>query len=345
MHLLLVEDEDAIRSALTRGLASGGNTVDGAATLAEARAKAAKRHPDALVTDLKLPDGLGLDLAEELGVPFIQMTGYGTFDDAVRAIRLGCVEFFIKPVSLRDLRRALERVAGRVVSDATPTVIDPERGISLRIIGDRPEPRPLAIAHTSWHSPATALAAWHTLQAAAPCLRHRQVVAELLRFVPSGRMVINRDERQWVAWLDTGDLIPDGRDFPECRSHLHTLARRVTWLADGGVVVETPVDMPHAPASGTPNPAHLAWHGDLASSELLWPQELLSAEVVDLSDVVAAGTWIHDWFRAHPGQGVVGASPDIRRQFEHAGLPILWRDPRSHGVSAQEKAELFGLSS
>ena len=40
MHLLLVEDEDAIRSALVRGLASGGNTVDGAASLAEARAKA-----------------------------------------------------------------------------------------------------------------------------------------------------------------------------------------------------------------------------------------------------------------------------------------------------------------
>jgi DNA-binding response OmpR family regulator len=34
MHLLLVEDEDAIRSALARGLATGGNTVDAAATLA-----------------------------------------------------------------------------------------------------------------------------------------------------------------------------------------------------------------------------------------------------------------------------------------------------------------------
>jgi ActR/RegA family two-component response regulator len=345
MHLLLVEDEDAIRSALTRGLAVGGHTVDGAATLAEARAKAAHHHPDALVTDLKLPDGLGLDLAEELGVPFIQMTGYGTFDDAVRAIRLGCVEFFIKPVSLRDLRRALERVAGRVISDATPTVIDPQRSIRLRLIGDRPEPRPLAIAHATWDSPPTALAAWHALQPAAPCLRHRQVLAELLRLVPSGRVVINRDERQWVAWLDTGDLIPDGRDFPESRSHLQILARRVTWLADGGVVVETPADMPHPLAGGPPNPDHLAWIGELAASELLIPQELPTAEVVDLSEVVAAGTWIHDWFRAHPGQGVVGALPDIRRQFEHAGLPILWRDPRSHGVSAQEKAELFGLSS
>ena len=347
MHVLLVEDEDAIRSALTRGLASGGNTVDGAATLAEARAKAAKRHPDALVTDLKLPDGLGLDLAEELGVPFVQMTGYGTFDDAVRAIRLGCVDFFIKPVSLRDLRRSLERIAGRVTTDATPTVIDPERGIVLRIIGDRPEPRPLSIAHARWDSApsssaTTAIAAWHALQSAAPCLRHRQVIAELIRLFPAGRVVINQDERQWMAWLDTGDLIPDGRDFPESRSHLQTLARRVTWLADGGVVVEVPRNVPPPPAGGIPNPAHLAWRGTLVTNELLWPQELDTAEIVDLSDIHAVGTWIHDWFRAHPGQGVVGANPDVRRQFEHAGLPILWRDPRTSGVSAQERAELFG---
>ncbi len=348
MHVLLVEDEHAIRSALTRGLATPGITVDGAATLAEARAKAAMRHPDALVTDLKLPDGLGLDLAQELGVPFVQMTGYGTFDDAVRAIRLGCVDFFIKPVSLRDLRRALEHIAGRVATDASPTVVDPERGIALRVIGDRPEQRPLAIAQFQWQSPAEAPTAWQALQSGtlgapiAPSLRHRQVIAELVRLVPAGRIVINRDDRQWVAWLDTGDLIPDGRDFPECRSHLQFLARRVTWLADGGAVVEVPRDVPAASAGQAPNPAHTVWQGETTPHELLWPQALTRGEIIDLSDIAAAGTWIHEWFREHPGQGVVGARPDLRRQFEHAGLPILWRDPRSVGVSAAEKAELFG---
>lgn len=342
MHLLLVEDEDAIRSALARGLASDDITVDAAATLAEARAKAATRHPDALVTDLKLPDGLGLDLAEELGVPFVQMTGYGTFDDAVRAIHLGCVDFFTKPVSLRALRRSLERIAGRVSTDLRPTVVDPERGVTLRLVGDQPEQRPLAIAQAHWDSPTTAHAAWLALQSAAPCLRHRQILAELLRLVPTGRIVINRDDRQWVAWLDTGDLIPDGRDFPESRSHLQFLARRVTWLADGGVVAEAPREITAFPGGQPPNPAHTAWRGESTPDELLWPQELPISEIVDLSDIAAAGTWIHDWFRAHPGQGVVGARPDLRRQLEHAGLPILWRDPRTTGVSAQEKAELFG---
>lgn len=335
MHLLLVEDEDAIRSALTRGLANHGTTVDAAATLAEARAKAATRRPDVLVTDLKLPDGLGLDLAQELGVPFVQMTGYGTFDDAVRAIRLGCVDFFTKPVSLRDLRRSLERVAGRVAASGDPLVIDPEGGVVLHVTGDRPETRPLAVASTAWASPLAAGDAWRSLSPSAPSRLHRQLLAELIRLVPAGRVVVNRDDRRWIAWLDTGDLIPDGRDFPEVREHLGHLARSVRWLADGGVLVEAPPEAqsPDLPACGQDD----GWAG-----ELLWPRELPPGEVIDLSVTSALGTWSYEWFRDHPGQAVVGARPDIRRQLESAHLPVLFRDPRAVGVTAQEKAELFG---
>lgn len=345
MHLLLVEDEDAIRSALVRGLSTGGSTVDGAATLAEARAKAAAHRPDALITDLKLPDGLGLDLAQELGVPFVQMTGFGTFDDAVRAIRLGCVDFFVKPVSLRELRRSLERIAERGSSAAAMAVIDtsdPLQPVRVQRVGDHLERRPLTSRNAAWSDTATAGAAYRQLAALTAHRRHRQVLAELLRLVPAGRIVINHDAARWTAWLDTGDLIPDGRDFPEIRAHLATLARDLQWLADGGTLAELPGTLPSAGAVAVAAHHHSAvlWRGAITPDELLWPQELPPGTTIDLSPITAIGTWIHEWFRARPGQAVVGAQPEVRRQLEHAGLPVLWRDPRS-GVSAAEKADLF----
>jgi DNA-binding response OmpR family regulator len=338
MHLLLVEDEDAIRSALVRGLASGGNTVDGAASLAEARAKAAVRRPDVLVTDLKLPDGLGLDLAQELGVPFVQMTGYGTFDDAVRAIRLGCIDFFTKPVSLRDLRRALERIPGRAVGTVGTQLFDPAGGVILQVSGDRPERRRFAVQAVEWADEAGACSAWQSVRSVGSTLRQRQLLAELLRLVPSGRLVVNRDDLRWIAWLDTGDLMPDGRDHPDGRARLEQLAKRICWLADGGVLVEDLAQAAAAyePAAAEPDPG-TGWYG-----ELLWPHSVAEAAVIDLAAVTACGTWLYAWFRAHPGQAVVGARPEIRRQLEQAGLAILFRDPRSIGVTSAERADLLG---
>ena len=338
MHLLLVEDEDAIRSALVRGLASGGNTVDGAASLAEARAKAAVRRPDALVTDLKLPDGLGLDLAQELGVPFVQMTGYGTFDDAVRAIRLGCIDFFTKPVSLRDLRRALERIPGRGLGQVGTQLIDPAGGVILQVSGDRPERRRFAVQAVSWSDEAEATSSWQTVRGAASTLRQRQLLAEMLRLVQAGRLVVNRDDQRWAAWLDTGDLMPDGRDCPDGRARLEQLAKKVCWLADGGVLVEdTAQDTAAYEPAGTQQDPGTGWYG-----ELLWPQPLTATALIDLAPVTACGTWLYAWFRAHPGQAVVGARAEIRRQLEQAGLAILFRDPRSIGVTAAERVELLG---
>jgi len=122
MRLLIVEDEAAIRSALARGLAQGGNEVIAAASLAEAREIARTRPPEALLSDLKLPDGSGLDFAGELGVPFIMMSGYASFDDAVAALRMGGVDFFTKPVAIKDLRRALERLQARARNDGLQVI-------------------------------------------------------------------------------------------------------------------------------------------------------------------------------------------------------------------------------
>jgi hypothetical protein len=83
------------------------------------------------------------------------------------------------------------------------------------------------------------------------------------------------------------------------------------------------------------------WVGALIADELLWPQELIEADVIDLSGITAVGTWIHVWFRARPNQSVVGARPEVRRQLEAAGVPIVFRDHASVGVTSQERGLLL----
>jgi ActR/RegA family two-component response regulator len=233
MHVLVVEDEEAIRSALVRSLGRGGTTVAAAATLAEARALAVAARPDALISDLKLPDGSGLDLARELGVPIILMTGYGTFDDAVAALRLGAIDFFTKPVALRDLRHALERVA---VGTGTIEVGDPVLGRAVSVRGDQAAVAPFGAHSWGWTSEQGGRDAFRGQSLAAPRLDHRRVLAELCQLVPAGRVDIERRGGRWTAWLDTGDILPDHRDSADAGRLLESLATRVVWLTDGGVV-------------------------------------------------------------------------------------------------------------
>lgn len=227
MHLLVVEDEDAIRHALTRGLATLGVTVAAAASLSEARERVAVKRPDALVSDLKLPDGTGLDLARELGVPFVLMTGYGTFDDAVAALRLGCIDFFTKPVPIRDLRHAVDRIRGRL--HAGPTVVEaPAEAVVVASPGEGDAVVRLGAA--GWSTPDDARAAWGRLQTLAPAASHRQVLAECLQAVGSGRAVVNLRDDRWllrmrsecgVSWTDEVKRVVE-----DCASSVH-------WSSDG----------------------------------------------------------------------------------------------------------------
>ena len=86
---------------------------------------------------------------------------------------------------------------------------------------------------------------------------------------------------------------------------------------------------------------YVRWTGTLVEDELLWPQALPESPVIDLGGINAIGTWIHAWFRARPGHAVVNAHPEVRRQLQDAGVPILFRDPTVVGISAIERTELL----
>src|SRR5260370_22837723 len=112
--ILLVDDEDAIRFAVHDYLETTGFAVEEAADLRKARALLRTRMPDAIVLDHRLPDGESLDLISEIRafnptVPFIVLTGHGTIDLAVSAVKSGADHFCIKLVQPPRLKGFLIR--------------------------------------------------------------------------------------------------------------------------------------------------------------------------------------------------------------------------------------------
>ena len=113
-RVLIVEDEPVVRFGMRDFLESRGYDVEEAASLEQARAAFQRSHPDAVVLDYLLPDGNALDLLEELHgadpqMPIVVLTGHGSIDLAVRAIKEGAENFLTKPVELPALAILLER--------------------------------------------------------------------------------------------------------------------------------------------------------------------------------------------------------------------------------------------
>lgn len=107
--LLLIEDEDLLRSELERYFRKAGWKVAAAASLAQARAMLLDAlHPLVVVSDMSLPDGNALDLLEAAGgqgdvSEWLFLTGFGGVADSVRALRLGAYDFLEKPCDLGHL--------------------------------------------------------------------------------------------------------------------------------------------------------------------------------------------------------------------------------------------------
>jgi DNA-binding NtrC family response regulator len=135
--VLLVDDDVQMRNVLALYLRRCGFGVREAANLADARQLQAKEAPDLTIVDYHLPDGTAFDLLNstrerESSEAVIVLTGLGTIDLAVRAIKSGAEHFLTKPVDLESLeilvRRTLEQQRDRrqraftaAVASAAPT--------------------------------------------------------------------------------------------------------------------------------------------------------------------------------------------------------------------------------
>ncbi|MCS0809767.1 sigma-54 dependent transcriptional regulator [Massilia agilis] len=140
-RILVVDDEADLRELLEITLLKMGLDVDSAATLGEARALLA-RHAYALVlTDMRLPDGLGLELVREVTAaykctPIAVVTAYGSAENAVVALKAGAFDYVTKPVVLEDLR-IMVRSALRL-SEPVQEPAAQQASQGSRLIGESP---------------------------------------------------------------------------------------------------------------------------------------------------------------------------------------------------------------
>jgi DNA-binding NtrC family response regulator len=103
-----------MRHALARGLERAGFHCDTAATGRDGVEKFVGGGFDAVLSDIKLPDLSGLDIAAILtemdaSIPVVVMTGYGTLEVALEAMRRGAKDYVQKPFSIEDVARILTR--------------------------------------------------------------------------------------------------------------------------------------------------------------------------------------------------------------------------------------------
>jgi len=111
--LLLVDDDEALLSRLTKALTARNYVVWPARTIAEALAYARAESAETAVVDLRLPDGHGLDLVRELHAidattRIVVLTGYGAIATAVQSLKLGASNYLTKPVDADQVVAALE---------------------------------------------------------------------------------------------------------------------------------------------------------------------------------------------------------------------------------------------
>jgi len=115
IKILLVDDDDGVRSSFTALLTRRGYDIDPKSSGVEALNSLKKTSYDILLTDLKMPNMNGLDLLKEarkidseLGV--IIMTGYGEIASYLEAMDLGAVEYLNKPVKTSDLEVIIKKL-------------------------------------------------------------------------------------------------------------------------------------------------------------------------------------------------------------------------------------------
>ena len=106
---LIVDDERDIRELLVLTLGRMGLRTDTAGTLAEARAQLQHNHYHLCLTDMRLPDGSGIELVAEISqhhphTPVAMITAFGNMEAAVEALKAGAFDFVSKPVDLAVLR-------------------------------------------------------------------------------------------------------------------------------------------------------------------------------------------------------------------------------------------------
>ncbi len=113
-HVLVVDDEGAIRYSVSKTLQRIGYQVDEAASGEEALEMITRHEYEVILTDIRMPGLSGVDLLKRIkdispDAIVILMTGYASLGTAVESLRLGAHDYLIKPSSSQDIRQSVAR--------------------------------------------------------------------------------------------------------------------------------------------------------------------------------------------------------------------------------------------
>jgi two-component system response regulator QseB len=147
MRILVVEDDESLNKGLVIGLGVQGFAVDGVMDCSDAVAAIRVGEFDAIVLDISLPDGSGLDVLSALrasknDVPVLVLTAYDSTSDRIVGLDLGADDYMGKPFDLLELAARLRAMGRRGTGlRETPLVwrditLDPSKLIAAR--GDKP---------------------------------------------------------------------------------------------------------------------------------------------------------------------------------------------------------------
>jgi len=126
-RILVVDDEAHLRELLEITLIKMGLDVDSAENLDIARTLLAKNCYSLVLTDMRLPDGSGMELVEEVNLhykntPIAVITAFGSTDNAVIALKAGAFDYVSKPVALDHLRKLVRSALEINLVNAEPEV-------------------------------------------------------------------------------------------------------------------------------------------------------------------------------------------------------------------------------
>lgn len=147
IDLLLVDDDDELREDMARFFARRGYHVSESADGEQALVLADQRAFDVMVLDMMMPGISGIELLKSIKqhgaeAEVVMLTGKGTIESAVEAMKLGAREFLTKPVSLKDLdrlvRKCVESGQLRKENERLKAVIRHQRG-TINIVGESPK--------------------------------------------------------------------------------------------------------------------------------------------------------------------------------------------------------------
>ena len=123
MRVLVIEDDDAVRSAVRRALLLGGHEVLLAPNGQEGLLQTQTAIPDAIILDLGLPDIDGMEVCRRLRAagdrtPILMLTARDAVEDRVDGLEAGADDYLVKPYDVRELQARLKAIMRRHVEGA-----------------------------------------------------------------------------------------------------------------------------------------------------------------------------------------------------------------------------------